>query len=151
MTGYEPYKGTMVPIERSKEAIRKILEENGAVTTIFTDSSQFGIIEIKWARKVILEENKQRHEMIQPCRIRVLVGKRDPRQIYRALFYHLKTKFEIIRFGILTFEEEFLPFFLVQLPDGRQVTVAEMALPSIQHGQAPDFKALMLPERTGSQ
>lgn len=41
----------------------------------------------------------------------------------RALFWHMKSKFDAISFGIATFDVAFMPYLLTQLPGGR--TMAE--------------------------
>jgi len=144
----EPYKGTDVPIERSQGKIRQMLEDNGAVIVQFSDSKELEMAEIKWARKVFFEQGGQKVPMVQPCRIRVSFKGKKIQQVYRALYWHLKSKFEVVRFGILSFEEEFLPYFITQLDDGRQVTIAERMVPWLKKGEMPDMEPLMLPEKS---
>jgi hypothetical protein len=142
---YEPYQQTAVPVERSKEAIRQMLLENGAVAHQFSERTDAEIVEISWARKVILDDHGKKSEFVQPCRIRVSYHNRDIRQVFRVIYHHLKAKFEIVRFGILSFEEEFLPFFVIRMPDGSPGTIAEAMLPQLRKGLAPSILPLCLP------
>lgn len=130
---YDPYRGTKVPVSKSQEAIRRLLIENGAQGYQFTEAIAEQIVELKWARGVILNGEK----VVQPLRIRVSYKNRRIESVYRAIFYHLKAKFEVIRFGIMSFEEEFLPYFEARLPDGRTGTIAELMLPDLKRGRLP--------------
>lgn len=115
-------------MSRSQEAIRKMLMENGAMIHQFTEMPTECVIEVKWARRVRVNNV----DVIQPLRVRVSTKGRKVQQVWRVLVHHLKAKFEVVRFGVLTFEEEFLPYFLTHLPDGREVTVAEMLVPGLR-------------------
>jgi len=141
---YEPYQGTTVPVSRSQEAIRKMLMENGAVAFQFTEIPTEQMLEIKFARKVVV--NGDPH--VQPLRFRISYKNRRIQQVYRALVHHLKAKFEIVRFGIISFEEEFMPYFEVRLRDGRTVTIAEALIPNLELGLPPHLEPMReaLPE-----
>lgn len=133
-----PYQSTTVPVSRSQEAIRKILYAHGAIATQFTDYPMEGIIELKWARQMMVDgANVQ-----QPARYRISTEGKKEASVYRALFWHLKTKFEIVDFGIVTYEEEFLPYFVTYLPNGQETTVAEQAMPWIRKGLPPHLQPL---------
>lgn len=148
MTYHSPYSDTVVPVSRTQDAIRKLLFSNGAVGYQFTEMPPpHSIVELKWARKVITNNVP----MVQPVRIRISFKNRRLEQVYRAIYYHLKAKFEIVAFGILSFEEEFMPYFLTQLPDGTEVTMAEAAMPYLRRGLAPVFEPLRLPEKAGEE
>lgn len=142
---YEPYQQTAVPIERSKEAIRQMLIANGSVAQSFSERSDTEMVEISWARKVYMDDHGKKSEFVQPCRIRVSYHNRDIRQVFRVIYHHLKAKFEVVRFGILSFEEEFLPYFMIRLPDGSPGTIAEAMLPQLRKGLAPSILPMCLP------
>ena len=87
--------------------------------------------------------------MQQPCRLDVNYAGRKQSEALRMVFYHLKAKFDAVDWGLYSFEEEFLPYFMGKLPDGRQATVAELMLPGLEKGRLPEynpFKALQLTE-----
>jgi hypothetical protein len=146
MKTYTPYEGTAVPVERSKEAIKKLFNENGVVANQFSENNEQETAQIMWARKVIIEQDGQKREMVQPCRIKVCYHGHTLQQIFRALYYHLKAKFEIVKFGIIDYETEFLPYFVTMMPDGTQATVAERMVPGLMEGRV-DIMPLPLPAR----
>ncbi|MCJ7816509.1 MAG: hypothetical protein MUP55_01505 [Candidatus Aenigmarchaeota archaeon] len=147
MSKKEPYQNTDVSVSKSQEAVRKMLFDNGAIGYQFTEMHHpEPVIEMKWARLIIVDGNK----ITQPLRIRIPLKNRRIEQVYRALFYYLKTKFETVRFGIVSFEEEFLPFFEMRLASGECKTVAEMALPNLRKGMPPVIEPLCLPPGDGT-
>jgi hypothetical protein len=141
-TEYEPYKGTQVPIERSQGAIRKIFDTYGIYAHQFSEAPGEQLIEIRWSRKLNIDENGQKRDVLQPCKMRVSYKGRTSQQVWRAIFYHLKAKFEVVRFGIISYEEEFLPYFEIRLPNGQVGTIAEAMVPALQDGRRPDMLAL---------
>lgn len=142
-----PYYGTEVPVSKSQESIRKMLLGNGAIGYQFTEMPEQEMVEIKWARKVVIQQGANKKEMVQPCRMRITYKGKRIEQVYRALYYHMKAKFEIIRFGIMSYEEEFLPYFEMMI-DGRPTTIAEMCLPGLMKGLPPHLEPFKLPENT---
>ncbi len=142
---YEPYQGTMVPVERTKEAIRQLLLNYGIIAHGFSERSDTETIKISWVRKVVLDDHGKKSEFMQPCEMQVCYHGRDIRQVFRAVLYNLKAKFEIVRFGIVSYEREFLPYFVVKLPDGTPGTIAEAMLPYLEQGKAPPMLPLCLP------
>lgn len=139
---YEPYKGTTVPIERSQMAIRKIFDAYHIYAHQFSEAPGEQLIEIRWSRKLVIDENGQKRDVLQPCKMRVSYKGRRSEQVWRAIYYHLKAKFEIVMFGIISYEEEFLPYFEVRLPDGSVGTIAEAMVPALAEGRKPDILAL---------
>jgi hypothetical protein len=134
----DPYRYTEVPVSKSQEGIRKMLLENGAVGIQMTEFPEEQLVQIQWARKVIVDKTP----LVQPLRLKISTKGRRPEQCFRALFYHLKAKFEIVRFGIVTFEEEFLPYFLIKDAQGRPVTIAEYCLPELRRGLPPHLEPM---------
>lgn len=141
MKEYEPYQGTTVPVSRSQEQIRKLLIESGAQAHQFSEYGAQEMIEISWARVVKVNNEPK----LQPLRIKVSYKGKKIEQVWRALFYHLKAKLEIVKFGIMSFEEEFLSYFVVRLPDGSRGTIAEALVPSLKRAETPDLGMAALP------
>ncbi|CAG0954362.1 hypothetical protein GPROT1_00328 [Gammaproteobacteria bacterium] len=152
------YSSTSVPVERSKEAIRKLLIQYGARGVQFTEEfatpQRPGRINVRFAKdvdgqlrtvSVALEvprppEPKRK----QPAR-RSYCGRsistktatnRDEqmyRATYRALHWWLKSQFEAVEFGLLSFEDVFLAHF-EWIVDGRSTTVGALIRPRLMSG-----------------
>ena len=138
MTKYQSYQSTTVPVVKTQSQIEKMLVEHGAVKTHFMKDYEKDMVILAWERKIILDGSPK----IQPLMHHISFRDRKEAQVYRALFYHLKAKFEAVDFQIVSFEEEFLPYFLVKLPDGKPGTIAEYFVPDLHHGMLPQMKQL---------
>lgn len=136
------YKGTEVPVDRSIGKIKDMLYAHGAVAIQVGESREKGIVELMFARRVKVGGQ----EMMQPMKLSVEFKGRKPAEAMRMLYHHLKVKFDAVDWGLISFEEEFLPFFVGELPDGRKATVAEMMLPDLKKGRLPDFVPFRNPQ-----
>jgi len=122
------YKNTKVDYVKSQSAIARLLENNEIYEKQFTDS---------------LEQNKSQITFIKPLefegrRIKIgvkitipQVNEKNRNQLYRALFYYLKAKFESLTFGFVeeyneAFVKEFMPYLIT---DKQGRTVADLILP----------------------
>lgn len=137
---------TTVPVPRTKADIEKLLNDHGAHQVMtYSDKNkamiQFGMndrvvrfgleipAESEYARtgkRQIRKQDARRRAYEQGCRSR-----------WRSLLLGIKAKLDAIEIGIMTFEEEFLPYIV--LPDNR--TVGEFMIPQIEQayltGNAP--------------
>jgi len=159
------YATTSVPVERSKEAIRRLLIEQGARGVQFSEDFADHRINLRFALEVegVLrtvtttlvipkpEEPKrkrvirrrwnrrtQRYESVAPKRD----GERweqAERATYRALHYWLKSSFEAVDFGLFSMTDMFLSHFEWMI-GGRATTVGQIVKPQLPVG------SLMLPE-----
>ncbi len=139
------YRYTDVPAERSLSQIKEMLYKHGAVGTQVTEIPEKSLVQFTFSRRVLVDKVEKQ----QPCRIDILYGNRKVSEALRMIFYYLKAKFDAVDWGVISFEEAFLPYFLGKLPDGRQVTVAELMLPDLKKGRLPSsdiFKAPQLPD-----
>ena len=141
---YTPYQDTNVSVSKSQNDIRKLLEKNGCVRLFFNFDLEDEEVVLAWERKIILDGETVR----QPLAHHLSLKGRKESQVYRALFYHLKAKFEAVEFQIVTFEEEFLPYFVVKLPDGSSGTIAEYFVPELKRGGLPPMQPLDNPQLT---
>ncbi len=130
---HHAYESTTVPEATTQGEIRKLLMANGARGYQQSEFLAEGIVEVKWAREIKVDGRP----VFQPLRVRVSVKGKRPATVWRAVYWHLKAKFEIVQFGILSFEEEFLPYFEMRLPDGRIGTVAELMVPNLKRALPP--------------
>lgn len=139
---------TKVSIERSQEEIKKTLRRYGAGQYVCADDWEGGQAMIGFryrglAVRMTLRLPSLKEFARTPTGLDRSEGARDKehrqgcRQRWRALVLSVKAKLEAVESGISTFEQEFLPYLVVQ---GGQ-TVAERVLPeiarAIQAGSVP--------------
>lgn len=130
-----PYKGTKVPIEKSKEEIRKMLAKYGITQTRWTedlehDNVMFEFIlkggshnyMVRIIPKPFYEDHPQ-WDRKQGKNIKETVP--NWARTYRALFYYIKSKVEATALGFHTIEEEFMPDILVKGPNDQPITLAD--------------------------
>jgi hypothetical protein len=146
------YQGTSVSVERSKEAIRKLLIASDARGVQFSEDFKSGAIEVRFAkligdnmRTVRVGLAVKKPEKRAPRRGRwhgghYRAGTTDAermaqaeRATYRALYYWLKSQFEAVAFGLLSFEDVFLSHF-EWMVGGHRTTVGALVLPHLQDG-----------------
>lgn len=141
------YTTTAVPVERSKEAIRQLLIKFGARGVQFAEDFHTGMINVRFAKDINgnLRTVNMTMQVPEPPkarrRSRYGVTKSDAqrreqmtRATYRALHYCLKSQFEAVDFGLISFEDLFLSHFEWILPNGQQTTVGAMLVPHLQDG-----------------
>ena len=112
------YYRTSVPIYKSQNEIRTVLQKFGLKGIRFTEYKKIGVIEF------ILEKNNK--EMAFRFKFNLPEKEMYQRQVYRALFHYLKNRFMAVEFGITTVEEEFLQELILKLPNGTDTTVKEL-------------------------
>lgn len=117
-----PYRDTEVKVSNSQEAIRKLLSKHDVKATRFTFAGDLAAVEFV------------RHD--QPYRITARglgMDDKSDRQIWRVLYFWLKSKMEAIDFNLMKFETEFLPYAVIS--NGRKsATVAEAVRPRLEAG-----------------
>ena len=120
------YKGTKVDYVKSQVQISKLLNLNGIKDiqhSSFHDKAQ-----IMFIKELKIEEKM----MKVGIKISVPeVSEKNKNQLYRALFYYLKAKFESLTFGFVeeyneAFVKEFMPYLIAD-KEGR--TIADVILP----------------------
>ncbi len=129
------YEGTAVAVERSEEQIKKLLRKFSVQAMRFTSYPSYATLEFV---------RKDKEGKLVSYRIRVIpkVAKyaRNPpreldqaeRQVWRVVYWWLKSKIEAIDFGLVEFEDDFLPYLLLTNDTGGTGTVAEMLKPRLQ-------------------
>lgn len=119
---------TTVPVSRSQEEIRKLLQKYGATGFAFGEQLDRAVVmfELKYRRiRFILPyPPKPAANMSQKA---TDIYNQALRSRWRALLLSIKAKFTAVEAGIVSFEDEFLA--QIQLPDGR--TVGETMKPQI--------------------
>lgn len=129
--GKLPYEDSRTPIINTKGDIEELLKRDGCVGVQWTDDWENHRVMLMWIHKKVLEDGE---EFKIPYRIMAEQTVKNPRAMFRALFHFLKSTIVTIAYGIVEYEEAFLPF-IVQRIDGREMTIAEQALPWLEKGQ----------------
>jgi len=129
------YYNTKVPIYKTQNDIRKVLQKFGLQGTRFTEYKNVGIIEF-----ILTKDNK---ELMFRFKYDLPIEKYKS-QIYRGLFHYLKNRFMAIEFGITTIEKEFLQELVLKLPNGTDATLKEIMQDKIMNLEYKDlnFKRL---------
>ena len=120
------YKGTKVDFIKSQMSINKILLQNGIKDVQHTQMADKSQIIFMKELKVENKSMKIGVKISLPD-----VTDRNKNQLYRALFYYLKAKFESLTFGFVeeyneAFVKEFMPYLIT---DKQGRTVADLILP----------------------
>jgi hypothetical protein len=128
------YYRTTVPIYKTQNEIRTVLEKFNLQGTRFTEYKNVGIIEF-----ILLKDNKElmfrfKYDLPEKDSLKL--------QVYKALFYYLKNRFLAVEFGITTVEKEFLQEIVVKLPNGTTTTVKELVGDKVLKLQYNDLKML---------
>ena len=122
------YRNTKVDFIKSQQQINGLLEKNGVSERQFTDSIEEGKSQIVFLKPLEFEgkQFKIGVKITIPN-----VSEKTRNQLYRALFYYLKAKFESLTFGFVeeyneAFVKEFMPYLIT---DKAGRTVADLILP----------------------
>ena len=121
-----PYEGTNVTVGKTQEQIKTLLGKNKVTVVRFTSFPAFALLE--FARKVDTGA-------LIPYQVRLIPKgsggtiaglERAERQVWRVCYWWLKAKFEAINFGLVEFEQEMLPYMLIQGSDGQSEPMAKV-------------------------
>ena len=128
------YYRTKVPIYKTQNQIRSILQKFNLQGIRFTEYKNIGIIEF-----ILL---KKERELTFRFKFDLPEKEMFKLQVYRALFHYLKNRFMAIEFGITTVEKEFLQELVLKLPDGTKTTVKEALGEKIEQLNYKDLNLL---------
>ena len=141
------YKNTKVDYVKSQVAISKLLNNNGIKD--IQHSSYADKAQILFIKELKVEEK------LMKVGIKIVVPEveeRNKNQLYRALFYYLKAKFESLTFGFVeeyneAFVKEFMPYLIA---DRQGRTVADIVLPKLNKaiGHIKEGEQLYLEDST---
>jgi phosphoribosylformylglycinamidine (FGAM) synthase PurS component len=128
------YKNTKVDYVRSQVAISKLLNNNGIKDIQHTAHQD--IIQIVFIKELKVEDK------LMKVGVKIVVPEvieQVKNQLYRALFYYLKAKFESLTFGFVeeyneAFVKEFMPYLIA---DKQGRTIADIVLPKL--GKAIEY------------
>jgi len=127
------YKQTKVDWAKSQVQITKLLEVQGIQDIRFTflQSRNELICEFNYPTKI---ENKDIN-----VGVRILLpipdnSEQAKRQIHRALFYYLKSKFEALNFKLVEFIQEFMPHLVIFDKQGNSRTLYQIISPQYKQG-----------------
>lgn len=127
---------TSVPASRSQAEIQRTLERYGAKEFMFGQAPDKVIMAFQYKERAIRIQNplppKKIKERWGVSDVPIAKWEQQVRQRFRCLLLIVKAKLEAVESGIVTVEEEFMPYLI--MPDGR--TVAEHSLPMIHQAYA---------------
>lgn len=160
------YQNTEVSSYKSQDAIRKILVSHGVKGVQFSENFETREVIVKFAKDVNGNLRTVKVSMVIPeppkakrprkrsyrwVRGRMVYDKlpqekqeQMARATYRALHYWLKSNFEAVDFGLMTFEDMFLSHF-EWMVDGKPVTIGALIEPYLARPQlaAPDMEDVL--------
>ena len=122
------YKNTKVDCVKSQVSISKLLEQNGIKD--IQHSSYQDKVQIMFLKELKIEDKM----MKVGVKISIPdVTEKNKNQLYRALFYYLKAKFESLTFNFVeeyneAFVKEFMPYLIAD-KEGR--TIGDIILPKL--------------------
>lgn len=158
MKTYRAYSQTQVSPAKSQEGMRKQLLKHGIEEIRFTETRSVVAIEFNCPKRLfILAEDKEKDVVIG---IRIEIGvpsaekerdsERMKRQCWRALFYTVKVKLEIVSFGTRTLAEEFLGDILLRTkPGGPQLRLIQVFGPQLEKRFLEGHSQLRLLDQRG--
>lgn len=129
----EAYQDTSVPVERSKEAIRQLLRKHGVEGVHFAEDWTLHRIGLSFVttktlpdggklpimvKKTVYLWAKKKRPYVSDRYQQTQVEQRE-RQVWRALYHHLKAQMEAVAFGLMDFEDVFLADIVAK--DGRLI------------------------------
>jgi hypothetical protein len=144
-------EGTEVPIDRSKAEIERVLAKYGASEFLYGVRAGHALVAFvahgKQVRFILPMPNPDDFKKTPTGRSRKggaldEAYEREMRRRWRALALVIKAKLEAVSTEIVSFEEEFLPYFV--LPDGQ--TVGDKIIPSLEAAYKSGKLPKLLPD-----
>ena len=149
-----PYDYTQVTTAKSQEQIKKLLAEHGVTIVRITSFPSTAVLE--FIKKVGAEQHVPYRISLRPNvrrDVNAALWDRSERQVWRVAYWWLKAKLEAVKFGLVEFEQEMLPYMLVSGAGGPPKTVATYFFESVANrlttGDDP-FSGLRLALREGT-
>jgi len=123
------YEDTSVSIDKSQAQIRKLLNKFNVKAIRFTSYPSYALLE--FMREVSDKQYVPYRITVEPkvrdwARNSARELDRAERQVWRVAYWWLKSKLEAIEFGLVEFEQDFLPYMLLQDSVGHEETVAKV-------------------------
>lgn len=153
-------QGTAVPVDRSKAEIERLLTKYGATGFMSGWMSARAMIAFEMRKRGIkmflpLPDPKDpkfwkdRRSSYRRSSDSAAAARyeQELRRRWRSLALVVKAKLEAVETGVVSFEEEWLPHFV--MPDGR--TFAEHALPAIARAYETGAVPALLPDLRGDR
>ena len=154
-----PYETTQVPVDKSQAQIRTLLNTHKVEVIRFTSFPAYALIE--FGRRATKESPLIGYQLTITPRLGnfntdpINAADKAERQVWRVAYWWFKSKFEALDFGLVEFEQEFLPYIMLNV-GGKQSTVAQAFFENMAGRlRSPDnpFEGtrLMLPEGKENQ
>lgn len=160
------YQSTTVAVSKSQDGIRKILQTHEVRGVQFSEDFEARNVNVKFAKMIegnlrtvsvsmVIPEppvgKRQRKRAVRFLHGRMVYDKTPAekqeqmaRATYRALHYWLKSQFEAVDFGLMSFEDVFLAHFEWMI-DGKPVTTSGIIMPYLTRPAlvAPDMEDII--------
>lgn len=145
--GRYAYEDTSVPVGRSQDHIRQLLQKHGAKGMQFGENFETGDVMLRFAFEMVdAQTNKsitipvrltvdstaayQRFKETHPQTEKGKLFEQAKRSVYRFLHYWLKANLEAVEFGLVEFGDVFLSALEITAK-GKTVTIGEMLKPRL--------------------
>ena len=112
-----PYHNTSVSIRDTISNIKELLTKYNLIGIQITEYGQ------RFTLVFALEKSGKKHAF--RFELTVPEDKKFARQMFRAFYWHLKSRLEAVDFGLFTLEEVFMPELLIQLHNGEIETIKD--------------------------
>lgn len=138
-----PYYDTTTSARQTQVQITKMLYEEGCEATRWTEQDKGDRVTLEFIWKIPTDEGKKSFGFrVSPPLMMKWVGRGNarhqepnPNASMRLLWWYLKSKFEAVKYGLVTVEEEFLQAMVLPLPGGGDATMGEVVIPKIKAGK----------------
>lgn len=142
----KPYRGTTVGFAQSQKQIEGLLAKYHIFDVQHTKG--YYVAKRSYCIMITFSYREEKDMEKQPMMVRIVIPvegepsaqpskhrkyEKSLNQMYRALFWYLKSKFESLAFGF-EFLQEFLPHIVVAGPNGQLTTVYEGFKPAYLEG-----------------
>lgn len=123
------YEETRVSVPQTQAYIQNLLKKFNVKATRFTSYPSYATLE--FAREIGKDQLVGYRINVKP-KVRESSSNasreldRAERQVWRVVYWWLKSKLEAIEFGLVEFEQDFLPYMLLRDDQGHSDTVSKL-------------------------
>jgi hypothetical protein len=127
----ESYADTSVPVARSQDGIRTNLQKHGTRAVSFSEDWGLAVLGFQFVKMKKLEDGQEIPLIVKMAipmwkdpkrKLRATANEiaQRERQVWRALYWYIKSQLEAVEFGLRTFEDVFMSDIQMS-QDGRTI------------------------------
>jgi hypothetical protein len=121
----QPYQDTSVPVGRTQEALRKLMQDNKGFGLAIvseqdlagkeppTEGFEAAISINETPYRIRVKASLRRPNKYTSDRQKQLFREQEERRVWRVLYYHMKSVFEAHNSGVMELREMMLPYIIV--------------------------------------